>query len=400
MFKTILVPTEIQSEINDSDLSTIEKTVVYWLVWRCGILRHRGCPIHQRTLDVAIGQRHRMAVIRFIRASKFIQPALKGLYRPHRQSIRYTITGVEAVYADSVEPAQHKSDIGVSLAWVGAVEFREVDFAELFEGVTKAWELFGWDTSKLFAEWGISQIDEPDLTMSEVRCLVDNGERSEESIEQQVDVYQRFMDDPAGGVFRKDGRVYSRLTSLPESVRTKVIRFGGEQAGSVDLSCCYVWILAAEHRQWLKKTGEDLSQVDAVLNMIGSRTFYKTIAEKSGIDEDVAKRSFATFCLFGPIGFHPMWHALRSMCPGICRTVEWWRKQQGGATHLAHYLQRAEGALMTDGVVHWLTSNRIPVVQVHDGCYVPREAVDSAVQYLKKRSVELFGTECFVKTAA
>lgn len=394
MLKTVLVPVEVQAEIDQSNLTTIEKTVIYWIVWRCGITRHKACGLHQRTLDVAIGQRHRMAVIRFIRASRFIHPALQGLYRPARQSIRYTITGVESMDYAVIDHAQHKSDTAACLAWVGVVAFRTVDFGVLFEGVQKAWELFGWDTSRLIAEWGISQIDCYGDRAEIVQKIAGSENKSAAESERIVESFQRFSADPVGGVFRKDGRVYSRVTTLPKEVRGAVVRFGGESAGNVDVSCCYTWILAAEHRQWLLRTGQDLTQVDELLEMIRTRTFYGRIAEMAGMETVDVKRNFQTFCLFGPIGFHPMWHALRSLCPGICRTIEWWRRHEGGATHLAHYLQRAEGSLMTDGVVSWLASKKVPVVQVHDGCYVPQYAVASVVEYLQKRSVQLFGTRC------
>jgi len=153
----------------------------------------------------------------------------------------------------------------------------------------------------------------------------------------------------------------------------------------------------------LVRRGLDTSGIDAELELIESGNLYATLAAIAGLpyetdaEKKIVKRDTQMYCLFGPIGWHPLWKALQTISPGICRDIQWWRSQSGGATRLAHFLQRGEGALMTDGLIHWLASGGIPAVQIHDGAIVPAGVAVIAKDWLSQHSRNMFGRSCRVK---
>lgn len=402
MPRRVCIPIEVQCEIDASDLRDAEKTVIYWLVLRCGTHRSRCCGLHQRTIDLAIGQRSRIRIVKFIRGSQYIRKACGGSYVIGQRCLRYEIVGVDSL-PDSMEDSAHpKSEVLSGGYWTGPVTWRMVDFGPLMEAIQGARLQMGWEKSKQDAEWSLSQLDEPTVTEEEV---VESCE-SDVQADAHVQSYRRFCERRTDEVFRKDGRVYHSVTSLPRGIRRRVMRFGGIAADHLDISSCYPWILAAEHRKRCIAHGLSTDKVDQLLDLIDSGQFYARIAELAGItiesEDDLrkVKRDFQRCCLFGRIGRHRLWFALKTLCPGVCQDIQWWRSQMGGATRLAHVLQRAEGALMTDGVVCWLVSRSVPAVQIHDGVYVPAGYGDVARDYLLERSRQLYGRECHVKLTA
>ncbi|MEJ7591117.1 MAG: hypothetical protein WKF77_06175 [Planctomycetaceae bacterium] len=139
------------------------------------------------------------------------------------------------------------------------------------------------------------------------------------------------------------------------------------------------------------------------MDLIESGELYPTLAEMADMPYETdseklkLKRDFQCFCLFGPIGFHGLWRALQSICPGVCRDIRWWRNQAGGATRLAHMLMRAEGALLTDGLVRHMVASGIPSVQIFDGSIMPAGAAPMAEEFLKSESRRQYGRSCRVK---
>ncbi len=346
----------------------------------------------QGLIDAALNSDRRKQLMRFLTTSAYIRPASRGLYRPGRQARRYELHGLQIV---SESEYQHNNEMVCDgdLALVcGVVVWRSVDFRPLLEKIEAGWLKLGWDRSRIFAEWSLAMVDDSPMTKADVVSEA----RESSKAEQHAAQHQRYVDRTTDGVFRKDGRVYTTVTSLPKWIRERVVTFGGGSE-TVDISCCYLWILAAEHRLSLVRLGRDTTEVDTLLEMIERGDFYRVIAESSGVSSSEAKRQFNTFCLFGPIGWHPLWHALQAICPGICRDIEWWRSQPGGATRLAHFLQRGEGALMTDGLIDWLVSGGVPAVQIHDGAILPAGVAAIAADWLGEHSQRVFGQACRVK---
>lgn len=292
--------------------------------------------------------------------------------------------------------------------------WRSVDFSDLKTRFVNAVSELGWVNSVYVADWGIGFADDccvPDddvLVECATAAFVEKFgcAPSVDVIARVVDCHKgaadRYVSDRVSSIKRIDGRVYSSVTSLPRWLRRTLVRFSGE-AESVDVSACYLWLLSAEHRLSLVRRGLDTTEVDTLMNLIESGEAYRKLAEMAELPHETAlemrwvKRDFQTFCLFGTIGWHPLWHALMSICPGVCDDIQWWRRQRGGATRLAHFLQRAEGQLMTDGLVRWLASHDIPSVQIHDGAIVSTGVSSIAAEWLQLYSRELYGRSCRVK---
>ncbi len=181
------------------------------------------------------------------------------------------------------------------------------------------------------------------------------------------------------------------------------MRFNGA-AESLDVRSCYPWLMAAIHRRFLVSNGYDTTSVDSLMDLIEAGKLYSTLAEmtdvpyETNVEQRRMKQSFQMFCLFGKkIVRHPLWLALESICPGVCKDIRWWRRQPGGASRLAHMLMRAEGALMTDGLVRHLVDEGVPVIQIHDGALVPVGKAQIAEEWILAESFRQYGRSCALK---
>ena len=389
----------LMDKIDATDLSGLSKDIVFWIIYQCQTRKDFCCPINQRVLDKIVGSRQRQKIRGFIHDSGCIRPASSGYYRPHRQCKRYELVDIERYLSE-----QHNNELCVNCdEWC----WRSVDFNVLLCAFHDACEELGWHNSERIAALGLAGTDDVVLSDDELRNCVPgfagNSCGDLKVLESHVAAYCRYRDRRAEGIRRIDGRVYSTATSLPREIRSKCVRFGGHAEG-VDVSACYIWILAAEHRVGNLRRGKDISEVEGLLDLIEQGEFYATLANLAGIpcgtdaERQSVKRDFQTFCLFGTIGWHPLWHALMQLCPGVCADIRWWRQQFGGATRLALMLQRAEGQLTTDGLIRWLHSKDIRAVQIHDGAIVPAGCGAEAAAWLQEQSRRLYGRSCRVKT--
>lgn len=398
LVKRVCIPAEIMNEITAADLRGLRKDLIYWVIYRCLTTKARCCAIDQPLLDVAVGHRVRKDVIKFIKGSRYIREASQGFFRAKKSERdiglckRYELHNLPVI-SEAVD--QHKNGgrlaEGSSLSFVCGVVWRSVDFEDLWVRIKRAFEIKNWDKSVLQSQWSMDSVDDPDLTQKEIVDHVGEGDKAVAHNQS----FERFKKRPTGSVFRRDGRTYSPVTSLPKWIREQEIKFQGKSE-SLDVSCCYLWCLAGEHRISRIRKELDTTEIDRLMSMIEAGDFYSKIAEMAGVETAEAKEDFQQFCLFGPVGFHPLWNALRKICPGICRDIRWWRNQPGGASRLAFFLQRCECGLMTDGLMDWLISGGLPAIGIHDGCIVPEGAARFSAEWIKEHSKRLYGRSCRV----
>ncbi len=403
----IAIPSGLMSELDASDMHGLSKDVIFWVVART-LHADRTTGLHQRLLDKAIGDDARKAIITFIKQSRYIAVALQGKFEKGRQAKRYYLKGAENLVSHA---SQHNYE-GVSCndgCCVSGVVFRTVDFGPLFECVKNGFEILGWDQDRFQAEWSLSFVDEPTLDADEINADViakkagKDAETTSEKLEEIADshraAYERFKDERCDRITVRDGRSYTSVTSLPRWIREQEVKFNGASE-TFDISACYWFGLAATERQSMERYGLNLDEIDQFLDLIESGEFYGRLAAMADMPYETAdekrtvKQDVQKFCLFGPIGWHPLWRALREICPRICRTIQWWHRQQFGKSELAYFLQRIECQLMTRGVCRWLADAGLPAVQVHDGAVVPEGAAEVAAQWLSDHSLKLYGRRC------
>lgn len=396
--RRVCIPEELMNEITASGLRGLRKDLIYWIIYRCLTTKAGCCAIDQGLLDVALGHRVRKDVIRFIKGSRYLQAASNGFYRFGKESSckqckRYELCNIPLIPQQLDHHYTGGRSCDASGLWIvgGCVVWRSVDFECLWLRIKKGFDAKNWTKSVTQSEWSLCQLDEPELTPEEIIEHVGDGEQADAHIQS----FERFKELPDDSVFRRDGRTYSPVTSLPKWIREQEIKFQGESE-SLDVSCCYLWCLAGEHRMSRIRRELDTVEVDRLMDMIEAGDFYAKIAEIAGVETDEAKQNFQKFCLFGPIGWHPLWKALQQICPGICAEIRWWRNQPGGASRLAFFLQRCECGLMTDGLMDWLISGGLPAIGIHDGCIVPEGAALLSAQWLKDHSKRLYGRSCRV----
>ncbi len=385
--RNVAVPRILADELEAAKLPERSRLVILYVIYRYYMRRSRCQPINQRVLDAGISAHERKKIMHYIRNSKFIRAAANGSYREGERSIAYEVKDIPLSNAFTKrQHKKHRRRAGAGCAaegvcpWGNCVDvvWVTVNFGVLLNCVLNAWKKLGYDKAVYDAEWSLSQVDETDSAVS--KKLFDRG-RS----------------------VRKDGRIYSPATNLPRSLRRRLVRFNGK-AEYVDVSACYPWLLAAIHRRSRWRAGLDTTEVDRLMDLIESGQFYEALAKIAGLpygsasDKDKIKGDFQKFCVFGPIGWHPLWRALQSICPGVCNDIRWWRSQQGGKTRLAHMLMRAEGALMTDGLIRYLVGCGVPAVQIHDGAIVPAGRALEAAAWLQELSRGRYGRSCRVKT--
>lgn len=399
LLRKVPIAAELWQEIEAAELHPVVKTLVYWIIYRCLTTRAARCVIHQSLLDVAYNSDRRKELIAFIKKSRYIRPASNGSYRAEKYAKSYELHNLDLQREEYQHNNEMMCDDGALSVVADSVVWRSVDFGCLLDVMRKGWERKGWNRSKLNAEWSLEAVDESTLTKEQIlEKMADEPEKAEQHAAQ----HQRYCDKRTDGIFRKDGRGYSSATSLPRWIRDLVVRFSGS-AESIDMRSFYPWALVAERRVYLVRSGLDTTQEDQLMDLIDRGEFYRTMAELADLPFETSeqqrtlKRDFQRFCLFGPIGWHTLWKALQKIAPGVCKDIRWWRSQPGGATRLAHFLQRAEGHLMTDGLIDWLVSGGIPAVQIHDGAILPKGVGEIAAEYLKQRSKEIYGRSCAVK---
>jgi hypothetical protein len=407
--RKVCLPSVLNAELQASDLHGPAKDVVFQIVEGCLTSREYSHPFNVKILTLAIGRRQTDAVSKYLNGSRFFRAASGGSYKVGAACRRYEVLCDRECDINPMDKTLSASAGGI---WTGDVVYRSIDFGPLMERIQTASERLGYGQSIKDAVNSLEHIDIIVLTDQEIRdgakdyLLAEKPRASRKKIKDTVDghltSYRRFRDDPTKGVKRQNGRTYTTVTNLPRWIRRKVVRFKGA-AATVDVSACYPWLLAAEYRQRLIRDGEDTTSVDSLLQIITSGRLYAELAERAKMpygtpsEQRAVKAQTQQFCLFGRIGVHPLWWAMQELCPGFCQTIQWWRKQPGGATRLSNRLQRLEGQLMTDGIVRHLAELNVPVVQIHDAVIVPIEYAEQSERWLKDHSRELWGTECRVK---
>ncbi len=376
----ILISKELLTELDAADASSPVRDTVYWAVHQCQTTRAQYAGINQKLIETAYSSQVRRELVSFLKSSKEITPAQCGFYAVGRQCKRYELKR-QHYYGTGCDVDVDESE----MVWI-TVDLREM-MKRRFDGCVR----LGWDRSRVQAEWSASKIDAPEISIEDARDLA-----PAEVADAHVRAFLRYVQSKTVMAHRENGRMYSTITSLPRQIRKQAIRFDGK-AEAFDISACYVWILSAENRLRSLRKGENVRDVDRLMDLIESGKFYSLIAESAGCSTAQAKADFQTFCLFGPIGWHPLWQALESICPSLCRDIRWWHSQRGGHTRLAFFLQRCEGHLMLDGVIDWLVSQGVPCVGIHDGAIVPEGVASVAAEYLRKRSKDIYGRACAVK---
>ena len=428
----VCIPAPIHAEIAASDLSDLAKFIVYAVIYESATTPQQCKYISTSMLDhmPGIGQRTRRRIRAFLKSSKHFGHGrfVKGVH-----STPFWVSGhqlaVRSVSGDTVSTygclggAQHNSDVGVGV-WCGDVVWRSVDFGVLDGLVETAKRALGWDLAEKEAKIALEQVElagvpesNSDLYCEALKHIAVNVGRNaknrakklaeaRQKAKKHVAMIRLFEADPTAHIQRKAGRLYTRLSSLPRWARVKYLRFTGDRrAESVDIRCCYLWCLAAELRQRRLKRGLDIQSLNILLDLIESGGFYEELAKRAGTETSQAKRSFAVLCLFGDRqadcwGRNRLWFALDAICPLICDEISAWRRQPAGATRLATFCQRMEGAIMLDGLVPAMAEAGILCCTIHDGCLVPEGNGEHAAQVIRDRAASLFGRPCYVKTEA
>lgn len=393
--KTFPVPVSLLTEIEEANLPDAARLTILWIAYCCLVSKEECAPIHQRSLDQAFTSTTRRAFTQFIRTSTTMRKANNGHYKVGCQCLNYEITVLRQHHNESVE--------GCGGLWVGGVKYVTVDFGWYLESLRGAWEILGWDSVRIVME-GLIAADASELTEPEVEALSreesaaegHSQEKTEARVVNAVAAHRKYLSNDVKAR-RKDGRTYSVATLMPRWMRRKVVRFGG-QAGVVDISACYIWMLAAGVRQKMERAGQDLTEIDRFLGIVESGRFYDEVSLRADMLVEDAKANFNTLCLFGPVGNNPLWWALEDMAPEVCREIKMWRRARGGASRLAKFLMRSEGAIMTDVVARGLAEAGVKNVQVHDAVVVPVEACEYARELVRIGSEHYFGRCCRVKT--
>lgn len=444
------IPAGLKREIEASGLRGLAKDEIYWIVSECLTSKTKAAKVNQRVLNIAINSTQRANVIRFIKSSQYIRVASSGSYMVGQRCLSYELT--ELAYAELGDVSARQDimrggdvlvdgcnkwvdgcagedvdgerpvccvamgnlvEYAVDVTGCNCCVWRSVDFSALFSKVQIAYERLGWNQSVLHAAWSLSELDEPEIFEEDIVCAAEENLREKTGrivfddelrpvVEACTRAVARFVDRRSENVLRKDGRTYHSATNLLRKLRNKFVRFN-KAAESLDIRACYAWILAARHRRFLVSREMNTSAVDFLMDLIEAGELYSTLAEVAGLpfeteeEKRLVKAHFQQFCLFGKIGWHPLWHALKSICPGVCGDIRFWRNQPGGASRLAYLLQRAEGSLMTDGLLRHLFESGIPGVQFHDGAILPAGKAAIAEEFLRAECMRQYGRACAVK---
>ena len=410
----VAIPVEIMTEIDAYGLHGLAKDVVYWVIHRHMTIG-RSTGLHQGLLDKSVCPAIRKQVTDFIDSSGYVRPALSGLYRRGAQAMRYHLIGVDHI-AEALDHHNYerccKWDGGDECKCMDGVVWRTVDFRPLMRRIEGGFIKKGWDLARMNAEWSLNQADAPRMTDAEIiehfTPIDADGEIGPTDPNDKVKVdahqtaYETYRDRRTDRIHIRDGRTYTSVTSLPRWIREREVVFQGA-AESLDISACYWWCLAADVRVSRIRHGLDTLEIDGMLDLIEGGEFYAAMAAGADMpydtdaDKKAVKEAVQTYCLFGPIGWHPLWRTLQSMCPQICKTIHWWHRQRNGRSELSYFLMRAEGQLMTDGLVRWLVSGGVPAIQIHDGAIVPVGAATVAAEWLSQHSRRIYGRSCRIK---
>ncbi len=428
-FVRVCIPEPIHAEMAASDLRDGDKLIITAVVNASATTSVRGKMLNGDLIYAMPGldKRARPRIKKFLKSSPhfgFIPGGkdthsdfffVKGFALAHR----YHSNRSEPVQA-SVESAQHTSDVPCGL-WCGDVVWRTVDFGLLDWMVETAKKTINWDRAEKEAKKSLEQVElvgvpecDDELlkeALANIKVKIGRNKKTAakkrkkalSKARKQVAQIRLFERDPTANIKRKDGRLYTRLSSLPRWARRKYIRFiSGRNVESVDIRAMYPWGLAAKLRQRRLRRGLCIESLDRLLEMIESGTFYEQLAQRAGVTTKQAKQSFAVLCLFGDAerdhwGRNSLWFALDAICPELCDEIAKWRRQTAGASRLAGYCQRLEGAIMLDGLVPAMADAGVPCCTIHDGCLVPEGCGRMAAQIIKDRAASLFGRPCAVK---
>ena len=422
------IPEPIHADVSAADLRDAEKQIVYSIVLECATTKQRCKHISTELLDYmpGIGQRGRRRIVNYLLGSEHFT------HERHEVGIKSRafsvvgfnladrpVSGAKHTKSSHVGGAQHIGGVPLGI-WLGPVVYRMVDLGLVDGLVRTAKEALGWDLAEKEAKKAIEAIElvgVPESDAELFQAALSNiavkptrnkkiaEERAEEArgkAQKHAAMIRLFERDPLANIQRKSGRLYTRLSSLPRWARKQYVRFsGGRRAESVDIRCCYLWCLTAQLRQKRMKRGLDIGELNNLLDLIESGGFYEELAKRAGVQTGQAKKSFAVMCLFGDRyrehwGRNRLWFALDALCPQICDEISAWRRQVAGATRLAMYCQRMEGAIMLDGLVPAMAEAGIECAVIHDGALVPEGHGAVAAQAIRDRSASLCGRPCHV----
>ncbi len=411
---THIVPTVIIAELDANDMHGFARDIILWIVCR-HVTRGISTGLHQILLSRSVGSTIREQVIDYIDQSKYIKVALSGLYRRGSCAMRYHPTDA---MADLLQQHNYERccDIGMDGMDGMDVCWRTVDYRPLRAKIEAGFQKLGWDISRVDAEWTLKQADQPTMTDAEIiehfTPVEADGEIGTVAPDDlaKVDAHQaaygRYRDHRTDRILRRDGRTYTSVTSLPRWIREREVVFAGG-AETLDISACYWWILAADHRLSRIRYGLATDEIDGLMDLIECGDFYGKMAKMTdmpyGTDSErkAVKVAVQQHCLFScRLGRHPLWDALRSICPQICKTIQWWHQHRNGRSELAYFLMRGEGQLMTNGLVKWLVAGGVPAIQIHDGAIVPVGAAKVAAEVTVHGSNRMQGADWPLRLAS
>jgi hypothetical protein len=214
------------------------------------------------------------------------------------------------------------------------------------------------------------------------------------SARESVAMYHRrsLMGDVMRQVRSLSGRYYHWLSRCPRLLR-RMLTIDGERLAEADVAASYFTFLAGQL--------PDGAERRRVVSLIRSGDWYEWLADSVGFggDGDEIKVEAQRQLLFGidwRVASRPLWRPFAAAFPALAALINRIRRDVGGASGLAHYLSRLEGAVM-GRATRELAASGVRCLPLHDGILCGESSVDHAAAVIRQIFTEVLGFEPLVR---